>query len=66
MTTLERPTVSVIIPTYNRAHLVGRAIRSVLNQTCQDFEIIVVDNGNRNSLSRLFRTVISGVCTWRY
>ncbi len=36
--------VSVIIPTYNRAHLVGRAIKSVLNQTFQDFELIVVDN----------------------
>ncbi|RKY32600.1 MAG: glycosyltransferase family 2 protein [Candidatus Omnitrophota bacterium] len=38
------PTVSVVIPTYNRAHLVGRAIESVLNQTFQDFEILVVDD----------------------
>ena len=38
------PTVSVIIPTYNRAHLVGRAIRSVLAQTFQDLEVIVVDD----------------------
>jgi len=34
--TEKTPKVSVIIPTYNRAHLVGRAIRSVLNQTYQD------------------------------
>lgn len=37
--------VSVIILTYNRADLVHRAIQSVLNQTYQNFEIIVVDDG---------------------
>ena len=37
--------VRVVILTYNRVHLVGRTIQSVLNQTYQDFEIIVVDDG---------------------
>ena len=41
----DNPSVSVIIPTYNRAHLVGRTIQSALNQTYQDFEMIVVDDG---------------------
>lgn len=36
--------VSVIIPTYNRAHFVSEAIDSVLNQTFNDFELMVVDN----------------------
>lgn len=38
--------VSVIMLTYNREKLVGRAIESILAQTMQDFEYIIVDNGS--------------------
>ena len=40
------PLVSVIIPTYNRAALVRDAVRSVLEQTFSDFELIVIDDGS--------------------
>jgi glycosyltransferase involved in cell wall biosynthesis len=40
------PTVSVILPTYQRRELVKRAVASALGQTYQDFELIVVDDGS--------------------
>lgn len=44
-------TVSVIIPTYNRAHYLGEAVESILNQNIEDcqIEIIVVDDGSSDN-----------------
>jgi len=42
------PKVSVIIPTHNRAEFLRSAITSVLNQTLQDFEIVIIDDASKD------------------
>jgi len=50
------PSVSVIIPAYNRAHLIGEALESVLAQTYRDYEVIVVDDGSHDETWRVVRS----------
>lgn len=48
-----QPIVSVIIPTYNRTDFLKLTLESVLNQTYQNFEIILVDDGTPNDKNML-------------
>ena len=49
------PLVSVVIPTFNREKVVGRAVNSVLNQSFRDFECIVVDDGSTDETGSVLR-----------
>ncbi len=43
------PLVSVIIPAYNTAEFIGETLESVFTQTCKDFEVIIINDGSRDT-----------------
>jgi len=51
------PKVSVIIPTKDRVEYIETAIESVLNQTFQDFEILVIDGSSTNATKDIVRSL---------
>ncbi|MDO4160916.1 MAG: glycosyltransferase family 2 protein [Prevotellaceae bacterium] len=49
--------ISIIIPSYNRAHLIKRALKSVTSQTYDDIEIIVVDDASTDNTAEVVKTL---------
>lgn len=61
---MKTPHISVIIPTHNREKFIGAAIQSVFNQTWQDLEIIVVDDGSVDNTKDLIQAYHSEKITY--
>jgi glycosyltransferase involved in cell wall biosynthesis len=50
------PLASIVTCTYNRAHLIGETIQSVIDQTFQDFEYIIIDDGSDDNTEEVVRS----------
>src|SRR5258707_4901962 len=56
MTNVTRlPRLSVLLPVYNAAESVARAVESILGQSFADFEVIIVDDGSTDGSDEILR-----------
>lgn len=53
------PFFSIVIPTYNRANLISKTLESILSQTFQDFEVIIVDDGSTDNTEEIIQPFVS-------
>jgi glycosyltransferase involved in cell wall biosynthesis len=56
------PAISVVIPTYNRGHIIERAIQSALDQSLRPTEVIVVDDGSKDDTRERVAAFGDSVC----
>lgn len=60
------PLVSVYLPTHNRAHVLPRAIESVLSQDYKNWELLIIDDGSTDDTEALVKSYIDRVDNVRY
>jgi len=66
MNNASSPTVSVVMPTYNRAELLPRTIESILSQDFEDFELLIVDDGSTDDTAAVIREIQAQDARLRY
>jgi glycosyltransferase involved in cell wall biosynthesis len=62
---MQQPLVSVIIPSYNRAHCIGKALDSLVAQTYSNWEAIVIDDGSNDNTRQVVASYVTK-CRVRY
>lgn len=56
----QSPKISIVVPAWNEAQRIEKSLRSILAQTCQDFELIVVDDGSQDSTAQVAEKLLAG------
>jgi glycosyltransferase involved in cell wall biosynthesis len=56
--------ISVIIPTWNRAHTIKRAIMSALNQTYPPYEVLICDDGSTDNTEKIVKSIADSRIRW--
>lgn len=59
-----RPLLSIVIANYNYGRFLEEAIQSVLSQTCQDYELIIVDGGSTDNSADVIKKYASRMVWW--
>ncbi|MFA5770206.1 MAG: glycosyltransferase [Patescibacteria group bacterium] len=57
MNIFKKPLVSVVLASYNHARFIEKAVRSVLNQTMSDFELLILDDGSTDGTSEVVEKI---------
>lgn len=63
---INQPLVSIIIPTYNRGHLIGETLDSVMAQTYTNWECIIVDDGSCDNTDEVIKAYIEKESKFKY
>jgi len=63
---MKKPFISVIMPAYNHERFVGKAIESVLSQSFEDFEFIIINDGSTDETERVISGYIDPRITYIY
>ena len=60
------PQVSIIMATYNRAHLIGETLNSIINQSYKNWECLIIDDGSKDDTARVVKQITSSDSRFTY
>ena len=60
---MKEPLISVLLCTYNDEKYIYRAVKSILDQTFEDFEFIIINDGSTDGSGDIFDTFTAGFVT---